>query len=104
MSSNKKVPQTKKGKKSVPGRKAPRAQAPKKRPFRLEVGKTYLSENGKEVEIVCVDEDGDFSDVDNDLIGCLWKKDGTPWRVPGYTDSKYGRLIREVRPVKARGK
>jgi hypothetical protein len=89
-------------KKKVVPRRKPSEGAKGKKPFRLEVGKTYESERGKEVRIMSVDFYGAYSDNKLGLIGGLWKRSGCPWHSGMETETKFGRLVREV--VKRRGK
>jgi hypothetical protein len=106
-----KSPQTKKGKKKVePARKPRRARpAPKKeKPFRLEVGKTYVTAGGHKAAIHAVKQGGWFSGEwifpfpNPEFVAFdVWFENGS-W-ISGHKREQYD-LVREVRPVKARGK
>ena len=87
-------------KKEVSGSGTNRAQAPKKKPFRLEVGKTYRSANGRQVTIRAKDPDGSFTNSTSRFVGCIWKRDGSPWYPNMDTARLYGSLIREVKSPK----
>jgi hypothetical protein len=96
-------PDVKKGKKmkkvnrpKTDGRSAPRTT---KKPFRLEVGKTYESEKGLKIKVrLGRGSPGEFWGAGKYGV---WAADGSLVFTTGITAHKYGRLIREVRQPKA---
>jgi hypothetical protein len=119
MASKKKVPhkspQTKKGKKSVPAKGRARTAPKKEEPFRLKVGKTYESRDGRFRARIKEYIRGQVYPYWGEWIG-----ENNPQKTPGINcattpswnalgeivgmGKRPTDLVREVRPVKARGK
>lgn len=75
--------------------------APSKKPFRLEVGKTYETASGRRVKLDRADEFGDFFGRARRCHEGVWSPDGAVWAHGGYTSDTYGAIIREVQPPKS---